>query len=111
LHVNFTLKYKVIKSCIGLEKEDIFSFFLSAGKTILPTPLQTQDHICYDFLNILPPSEAVWKQKKKLEDLFSAVLSQLKKYHSPGNLKFNYLGIFQGLKLRISIEKNPFNFS
>jgi len=45
------------------------------------------------------------KNKKKLEDLFSLVLSQLKKYHSPGILKFNNLGIFQSLKLRISMEK------
>jgi len=28
-----------------------------------------------------------------------------KKYHHPGNMEFNYLGIFQSLKLRISIEK------
>ena len=28
-----------------------------------------------------------------------------KKYHPPGNLKFNYLGIFQSLKLRISKER------
>jgi len=35
-----------------------------------------------------------------LEDLFSSVLSKFKKYHPPGNLKFNNLGIFQSLKLR-----------
>jgi len=40
-----------------------------------------------------------------LEDLSSAVLSQLKKYHPSENLKFNYLGIFQSLKLRILMEK------
>ena len=28
------------------------------------------------------------------------MLSQLKKYQPPGNLKFNYLGILQSLKLR-----------
>jgi len=51
--------------------------------------------------NLLPPSEAVRKQKKNiLEDLFSSVLSYLKKYHLSGNLKFNILGIFQSLKLR-----------
>jgi len=32
-------------------------------------------------------------------------LTQSKKYHPSGNLKFNYLGIFQSLKLRISMEK------
>jgi len=36
-----------------------------------------------------------------LEDLFSSVLSQFKKYHIYGNLTFNNLGIFQSLKLRI----------
>jgi len=46
-----------------------------------------------------------------LEDLFSSALSQFKNYHPSGNLKFNYLGIFQSLKLRILMEKNPFNFS
>jgi len=40
-----------------------------------------------------------------LENLFSSVLSQFKKYHHPGNLKFNNLVIFQSLKLRISMEK------
>jgi len=38
-----------------------------------------------------------------LEDIFSTVLSQSKKYHSAGNLTFNYYGIFQSLKLRISM--------
>ena len=40
-----------------------------------------------------------------LEDLFSSVLSQFKKYHASRNLKFNNLGIFQSLKFRILIEK------
>jgi len=46
-------------------------------------------------------------RKNILEDLFSSVLVQFKKYHPPplGNLKFNYLGIFQTLKLRNSIEE------
>jgi len=35
-----------------------------------------------------------------LEDLFSSVLSQFKKYLPSGILKFNNLGIFQSLKLR-----------
>jgi len=39
---------------------------------------------------------------------FNAVTT---KYHPTGNLKFDYLGIFQSLKLRILMEKNPFNFS
>jgi len=44
-------------------------------------------------------------RKNILEDLFSAVLSQFKKYHPSGNLKFDYLGIFLSLKLRILLEK------
>ena len=35
----------------------------------------------------------------------SSVLSELKKYHPSGNLKFNYVGIFQSSKLRILMEK------
>jgi len=44
-------------------------------------------------------------RKNILEDLFTSVLSQFVKYHPSGNLTFNYLGIFQSLKLRISMEK------
>jgi len=40
-----------------------------------------------------------------LVNLFSSVLSQLKKYHPSGNLKLNNLGIFQSLKVRISMQK------
>jgi len=43
-------------------------------------------------------------EKNILEDLFSAALSQLK-YHLSGNLRFNYLGIFQSLKLSILVGK------
>jgi len=38
--------------------------------------------------------------KNILEDLFSSVFSLSKKHHPSGNLKFNYVGIFQSLKLR-----------
>jgi len=44
-------------------------------------------------------------RKNILDDLFGSVLSQSKKYHPSGNLKFKYLRIFQSLKLRISMEK------
>jgi len=44
-------------------------------------------------------------RKIYFEDFFSSVLSQLKMYHSSVNLKFNYLGIFQSLKLRILMGK------
>jgi len=45
------------------------------------------------------------KKRNILEDLLSSVSSQFKKYHPSGNLKFNYLDIFQSLKLHILIEK------
>jgi len=50
-------------------------------------------------------------RKKYFEDLFTSVLSQLKKYHPCGNLKFYHLGILKSLKLRILVKKNPSNFS
>jgi len=57
-------------------------------------------------VNSLPPSDAVRKQTKSiLEDLLSSVLSQFEKYHPSRNLKFNYLGIFQSLKLPILMDK------
>jgi len=57
-------------------------------------------------LNPLSPSDAVQQQKKNiLEDLSSSELSQFKKYHPSGNLKFNNLGIFHSLKLRILVGK------
>ena len=44
-------------------------------------------------------------EKNIFRDLFSSVLSQLKKYHPSGKLKFNYLDILQSLKLRILMQK------
>jgi len=38
-------------------------------------------------------------------------MSQFKKYHPSRNLKLNFLGITQSRKFRISMEKNPSNFS
>jgi len=59
-----------------------------------------------------PPSDAVRKRRKNIiEDLFSSVFSQFKKYPPSGNLKFNNSGIFQSFKFRILIKKNPSNFS
>jgi len=49
-------------------------------------------------------------EKNILENLFSSVLSEFKKYYPPGNLKFNYSGIFQSLKLRFFTEKKSFQF-
>jgi len=48
-------------------------------------------------------------EKNILENLFSSILSQFKKYHPSGNLKFNNSSNCQSLKLRISMEKNPPN--
>ena len=57
-------------------------------------------------INPLPPSDAVRQQKKNiLEDLFSLVLSQFKKNHPSGNLKFYNLGILKSLKLGILVKK------
>jgi len=44
-------------------------------------------------------------EKFILEDLFSSILSQSKNYNPSRNLKFNYSGIFQSLKLRILMGK------
>jgi len=42
-------------------------------------------------------------RKNILEDLFSSVFGQFKKYHSSGNEKFNNLGIPQSLEFRILV--------
>jgi len=44
------------------------------------------------------------KKKNVLEDLLSFVLSQLKKYHLPGNLKSNKWGIFQSWNFILMVE-------
>jgi len=44
------------------------------------------------------------RKKNILADLFSSVLSQVKKYHPSGNLIFINLGISQSLKFRILKE-------
>jgi len=67
-------------------------------------------------INPQPPSDAVRKQKNYFRVSYSSVLSQLKKYHPSGNMKFNNLGIFQSLKLcnltgkilQISVKLNFF---
>jgi len=46
-----------------------------------------------------------------LEDIFSSVLSQFKKYYPFGNQKFNNLRIFQSLRCVFKWKKNPSNFS
>jgi len=49
-------------------------------------------------------------RKNILEDLFSSVLSQFKKYYPSGNLKFINLGIFQSLKISFFNGKKSFQF-
>jgi len=44
-------------------------------------------------------------RKKYFRGSFQLKIVTIKKYHLTGNLKFNNLGIFQRLKLRISMEK------
>jgi len=44
------------------------------------------------------------REKNIFEDLYSALLSQFKKYHPSGNLKFYNLGILKSLKLGISVK-------
>jgi len=51
------------------------------------------------------PAMPFGNKKNNLEDLFSSVWSQFKKYLSFENLKFSYLGILQSLKLHILMEK------
>jgi len=58
-------------------------------------------------VNPLPPSDAIRQLEKFiLGDFLSSVLSEFKKYHPSGNLKFNNVGIFQSSKLRILMEKS-----
>jgi len=44
-------------------------------------------------------------RKNILEDLFRPEVSQFKKYHLSGNLKFNNLAISQSLKILIQWRK------
>jgi len=53
----------------------------------------------------MPSGKKNKNENKKIEDLFSSVLSQFKKYYPSESLKFNNLGIFQSLELRILMEE------
>jgi len=73
---------------------------VNAEKTSLKNPSRDRQ------FNQLRPSDTVRKQKKNiLEDLFRSELSQFKKNCPSKNLKFDNLGIFRSLKLRILVEK------
>jgi len=52
------------------------------------------------------PAMPFGNRKKIFQRIFSVRYCQIsKKYHPSGNLKFNYLGIFQSLKLRSLMRK------
>jgi len=62
------------------------------------------------------PAMPFGNRKIFLEDLFSSLLSQFKKYHTSGNLKFNNLGIFQRIRILSNFvfypnKKYPSDFS
>jgi len=61
--------------------------------------------MCSLFTHFRPAMPFANRKKNILEDLFSSVMSLSKKYHPSGNLKFNDVGIFQSLKLRILLGK------
>jgi len=79
--------------------------FLDQGKVNLKVNLKFlsfHDNLGVS-VNPLPPSKRSRSETEKiiLEHLSSTGLSQFKKYHPSGNLRFNNLGNFQSLKLRI----------
>jgi len=55
------------------------------------------DELIFQQLQLLPTAQRCRSQTEKniLEDLFSEVLSQFKKYHPSLNLKFNNLNTVQ----------------
>jgi len=57
-------------------------------------------------LTLYRPAMPLGNRKKYFQDLFSSVLSELKKYHTSGNLKLYNLGILKSLKLRILVKKS-----
>jgi len=58
----------------------------------------------WGIFNPLPPSNAIQKRKKKRK-YFQFCIVTTKKISLLWKMKFNYLGIFQSLKLRILLEK------
>jgi len=68
-------------------------------------------HTALDDLNRTTAQWCRSETDKILEDLFSLVLSQFKKYHPSGNMKFDNLGIFLSLKLRILMKETLFLLS
>jgi len=56
-------------------------------------------------VNPLPHSDAVREQKKYFRGSLHFSILTMRKISRPRNLKFNNLGIFQSLKLRILMGK------
>jgi len=77
--------------------------YLSKGQVLWPVRQRYISALLTHYRPTMPFGD---RKKNILEDLFSSVLSQLKKYHPSGNLKFNYIGISQSLKLRILVGKS-----
>jgi len=63
------------------------------------------------FLTRYRPAMPFGNRKKYFRGSFQFSIVTIQKISLPRNLKFDYLGIFQSLKLRISMGKNAFNFS
>jgi len=61
---------------------------------------------CIKYLTHYCPAMPFGNRKKYFRVSFQfSIVTIHKKYHPSGNLKFNYLGIFQSLKLRIFVGK------
>ena len=63
------------------------------------------------FVTHYRPAMPLGNRTKYFTGSFQLSIVMIKKLSLPANLKFNYLDIFQSLKLRISMGKSPFNFS
>ena len=61
-----------------------------------------------EFLNPLPPGSRCRSgtEKKYFRSSFQFSTVTIQKISPPGNLKFNYSGVFQTFKLRLSMKKN-----
>ena len=57
------------------------------------------------FKTLYRPAMPFGNRKKYFKGSFQLKIVTIQKILPPGNLKFNYLGIFQSFKLRISMEK------
>jgi len=101
------------KGCLGYQS------FFNPKSMFLIQPLISKSRPFYphkwDFLMLLfthyCPALPFWNGQKYLGDLFSSALSKLKIFHPSGSLECNDSNILQSLKLRIWVEKIPWNFT